>query len=356
MLLLARGLRARGHEQWIACPQSSDLELRAREEGFSVLRLPSRYHGPVGGALALHYLSKAERPDILHAHDGRGQSIAWLASPGARARRVASRRVTFLPHWRALHRLKYQYTCDAVIAVSNYVRGLLLQCGVPGRMIEVIYDGIEIPDRLPGPEERIAARQRWGLGDSDFVVGNLGAFRQEKGLETALQAANLLASSRAGIRWLFAAGGSPAEIESGVSAAAQAGSNIRVIPAPEELSGFFASIDLYVMPSLAEGLGSSALLAMAYSLPVAASRAGGLPEIVEHGKTGWLFSPGSAQALAEIVAHAVDNREELKSFGVTARVQARQFSDDIMTSRTEALYLQLQAGLSSIERTATECR
>ena len=345
MLLLARGLRSRGHRQWIACPHGSGLESSAKEAGFQVLHLPPRDPGCVRASFALRRLLKGENLDIIHAHDGRGQSIAWLTSFGSDATRIASRRVTFLPALPILHRLKYQYTCDAVIAVSNYVKGLLLRCGVPDGMIEVIYDGIEIPEHLLSAEERTTARRRWGFAENDFVIGNLGPFRPEKGHDTAIQAASLLVSKQGKVKWLFATGSSSTETRGRSTGALLIPANVRVIPASEVLSEFFATIDLYVMPSLAEGLGSSALLAMAHGLPVAASRVGGLPEIVEDGKTGWLFPPASAQDLADVVVHALDNREELKRMGEAAHVKARQFSDDIMISQTEALYLKLRAGI-----------
>ena len=346
LLLVAQRLRARGHEQWIACPHDSALAIRARGEGFRVLTLPARDPGHARGVFKLRQLVKAERLDILHAHDGRGQTISWLASARTRTSRVASRRVTFLPAWRSLHRLKYQYTCDALIAVSNYVKDLLLHCGVPGGMIEVIYDGIVIPEHLPSPEERVAARRKWGFGGRDFVVGNLDAFRPGKGYETALRAAGLMMARRPEIKWLFAV--NPGATEEKLRFPMLTTSRIfRVVPTPERAAELLDALDLYVMPSLAEGLGSSALLAMSHGLPVAASRVGGLPEIVQEGKTGWLFAPGAAPELAEVVVHALENREKLNGLGVNGREHARQFSDDIMASRTEALYLKLRSFNSS---------
>ncbi|MGH9432303.1 MAG: glycosyltransferase family 4 protein [Terriglobia bacterium] len=343
LLLLARQLRTRGHEQWIACPQGSALELRAREEGFHVRTLPAHDPGHVRGAFQLRRILKTDRLDIVHAHDGRGQSIAWISSARTGVRRVASRRVTFLPRWRTLHRLKYRYTCDAVIAVSNYVKGLLLGCGVPGGMIEVIYDGIVIPERLPDAEKRAAARRKWGFSDRDFVIGSLGAFRPGKGQETAVQAAGLV-RARDEIKWLFTV--DPCSAPETRRFPMLIGSrHFRAVHAPEDPSEFLSALDLYVMPSPAEGLGSSALLAMAHGLPVAASRAGGLPEIVQDGKTGWLFAPGSAPELAEVVVRALQDSEERQRFGVNASCLAREFSDVIMASRTEALYLKLCAGL-----------
>ena len=116
----------------------------------------------------------------------------------------------------------------------------------------------------------------------------------------------------------------------------------------ENLSEFFAGLDLYVMPSLAEGLGSSVLLAMAHGLAVVASRIGGLPEVVEEGSTGWLVAPEpggavSPAALAGAIAAAASDRQRLREFGAEARKGARQFSSDIMVARTEALYKRLLA-------------
>jgi glycosyltransferase involved in cell wall biosynthesis len=98
------------------------------------------------------------------------------------------------------------------------------------------------------------------------------------------------------------------------------------------------------MPSKAEGLGSSALLAMAYGLPVVANRVGGLPEVVVENETGWLVPPGSPQALADAIILAASDRAKLVQFGRQGRKRAEDFSADIMVRRTEALYHRLVSG------------
>src|SRR6516162_6903054 len=117
LLLLARGLRERGHEQLVVCPEGSLLEGRAREEGLRVFTLPVHDPAHAYGIVQLRQLLWAEPFRILHSHDGKGQTLAWLASAGMPVRRVASRRVTFTPKRLAgglmIHRLKYQFTCQA---------------------------------------------------------------------------------------------------------------------------------------------------------------------------------------------------------------------------------------------------
>ena len=203
------------------------------------------------------------------------------------------------------------------------------------------------PDGLPGSDVRARARAQWGFGEQEFVVGHVGAFTPEKGQETAIAAMILLAEKLPNAR-LALAGAVPAPAPRHLKVLLdRAGHRVRLVGYVENLSGFFASLDLYIMPSLAEGLGSSALMAMAHGLAVVASRVGGLPEVVEEGKTGWLVAPepgpASPAALAGAIAGAASDRQRLHEFGANARERAHRFSSDIMVARTEALYKRLLA-------------
>jgi glycosyltransferase involved in cell wall biosynthesis len=338
LLLLARGLRRRGHNQVIVCEEESELERRARQEGFHIFSLPAHDPGHAYGTLQLRQFLRAERFEILHAHDGRGQTIAWLASVGLPVRRVASRRVTYLPADRWSHRLKYTLTCHAVVAVSNFVHQLLLRAGLPEAMIVAIPDGVEIPPELPGPGARSAARARWGFGEREFVIGHLGAFTPEKGQDVALEAFLLLAE-RLPQAHLLLAGDGPLQSSTKIMGnLRRAQGRAQLCGTIEDLDEFFPALDLFIMPSRSEGLGSSALLATAFGLPVVASRVGGLPEIVEEGKTGWLVCPDSAPALAGAILAAVNDPARRREFGSNARERVGQFAVDKMLERTEALY------------------
>ena len=344
MLKLARGLRERGHGQIIICREESELETCARTEGFPCFSLPLHDLGHAHGILQVRQLLQATPCDLVHAHDGRGQTVAWLASMGMPARRVASRRVTFFPRRRWTYRLKYTYTCDAVIAVSNFIRQRAICCGIPQSKIEVIPDGVEIPPELPTTETRAKARARWGVAPSDFLIGHLGAFTPEKGQDVALRAFQLLRESLPQARLLLAGEG-PTLRDPGIIQRCEAlGNRVRLCGAIAELAEFFSALDLFVMPSKSEGLGSSALMAMSYGLAVVASRVGGLTEVVEEERTGWLIEPASPDALAQAFVAAAGDRTRLQQWGLNGRERARQFSVDIMVERTEALYCRLLLG------------
>lgn len=348
LLLLARGLRERGHDQLIACPDQCPLAERARRDGFRVIAL-SRDAGLVSQLRGLRREAARARLQVMHAHDGRSQTLSALSSLGLAVKRIATRRVTFMPGGLGpkigLHRLQYGPTCDAIVAVSDFIRDLLVRSGIAPAKVTVIRDGIEIPAALPDAAARGLARRKWGLDPDAFVIGHVGAFTPEKGqdvlLEAFIQSMPSAPYGEAGVELLLAGEGPERSSARMTELRGRAGSRVRMTGWVEDLAPFFAALDLYVMPSLAEGLGSSALLAMAHGLPVVASRVGGLPEVVDEGRTGWLVAPGSPADLAAALADAASDRERLRTFGERTRQRATAFSSDIMIRETESLYHRL---------------
>jgi glycosyltransferase involved in cell wall biosynthesis len=270
-----------------------------------------------------------------------GQTVAWLASLGAGVRRIATRRVTYLPKRRLDYRLKYRYTCHAVIAVSRFIGHILEDTGIPPAMVNVIPDGIKVPDRIPDAASRQAARAKWRLGGCDLVIGHLGSISAEKGQDLALKALEFLADRLPNAKLVLGGRISAEELAASRLAAGVAGGQVLLAGYQENLFEFFSGLDVYIMPSRSEGLGSSALLAMAHGLPVIATRVGGLQEIVEEGTTGWLIAPESPRALADAIASAAANPARLKELGENARLRSKEFSAERMVERTEALYVRL---------------
>jgi glycosyltransferase involved in cell wall biosynthesis len=197
---------------------------------------------------------------------------------------------------------------------------------------------------LPARETAERVRAAWGFSEQHFLVGHLGAFAPEKGQEVALGALRRLGERLPQARLLLAGEG-PRRREAEMAVEREGiGGRVRFCGRVDNLAEFFPALDLFIMPSKSEGLGSAALLAMSYGLPVVASWVGGLPEIVLDNCTGWLVEPGSEEALAKAIAAAAGDRAELQEIGRNARERARQFSLDIMVDRTEALYGRLARG------------
>jgi glycosyltransferase involved in cell wall biosynthesis len=223
--------------------------------------------------------------------------------------------------------LKYKWTCDGIIAVSEAVRRGLVASGVPASKIEVIHTGIETP--RPAPRDR----PKFGASDGDFVIGHLGAFTKEKGQDVAVAAASLLRESFPRARFLLAGEGPlSGEIRK------RAPENVHFPGFVADRAAFFAALDLFIMPSRSEAWGLAALEAMSYGVPVIASDVGGLPEIVEPENGGWLIPAGDPTALAETITGVASEPDRLREQGRKASSRARLFSVDQMVEQTEAFY------------------
>jgi len=211
-------------------------------------------------------------------------------------------------------------TCHGIIAVSDSVRDVLTRAGVPSKKIVVIHTGIELPTLPPHRPH------------DTFVIGHMGAFTAEKGQEVAIAAARLLPRTK-----FILAGEGPrlADLRRG------APSNVSFPGFLDDRAAFFASLDLFVMPSRSEAWGLAALEAMAHGVPVIASDIGGLREIVEAGRSGWLFPAGDAAALASAIKQACADPALLRKLAGAARKRAAHFSIEKMAEQTERFYRSL---------------
>lgn len=315
LLRLAEGLRKRGHKQVLVSPEGSALQKKAGELGLHTERLSD-----------LRGLLQARAVQIVHSHSGRAHNAAWLASAGLDIAKITTRHVAFEPKHNLVHRLKYTLTCDHIIAVSAAARDMLVKSGVPHHKIEVIHTGLHIPPALPSSEERRKAREQWSLLPSDFAVGHLGAFTEEKGQDILAAAVKLLNMPEL---HLILAGEGP--LRSGFSPAAR----IRLPGYVEDRATLFKALDLFVMPSRSEAWGLAALEAMSYGVPVVASAVGGLVEIVGHNDSGWLVPAENPEALAKAIENA---RSLAPEFSRRAYDRAREFSLEDTVLRTEDLY------------------
>lgn len=162
----------------------------------------------------------------------------------------------------------------------------------------------------------------------------MGAFTQEKGQEFAVEAMRLLESRAPDVRCVLAGDGKARK-----QLQESSPSTVSFPGFLADKAAFFASLDLFLMPSLSEAWGLAALEAMSYGVPVIASDVGGLREIVKHHQSGWLIPSGDAQALAEAILSA--RQHKLSDFSQAARRRAAEFTVDHMAKQTEELYYQV---------------
>src|SRR5262249_2188389 len=177
-LLALRGLRARGHPAELVALRESPLARRAGAEGIPV-HVVGRRAARLQAALLLSRLLAGRRFEVLHANEAHALTAAWLAGAHRRVQLVASRRVAYRLKKNPLARARY-HSARRILAISESVAGELRASGIPGEQVEVVHDGVEIPE-LPSPSQRRQARARWGVPDEGWLLGCVGHLLPTKG-------------------------------------------------------------------------------------------------------------------------------------------------------------------------------
>jgi glycosyltransferase involved in cell wall biosynthesis len=332
VFLLAAGLRDLGYRTLIVAPTGSPLIRRAERAGLPTYRLTLRSEWDIPSARELRAVASEWRADIVHAHDARAHSIARLALLGKRKTHlIVTRRVAFTPKQ---VRLKYRHGIDAFIAISNAVKAVMVKAGVPADRIDVVYSG------LPAPvvkRPRNWRRER-GWPSTTIVCGIVGAMTQEKGLDLVGGIARRLPGEVFRRTRLVLLGGKG---KGGTSVSGVEGFDAGFV---EEIHDAMAGLDVLWHPAKSEGLGTSVIDAMALGVPPIAFSVGGLPEVIEDGKSGLLIPAGDVQAFMRGASELITNDALRARLGEGAKVRAKEFSVKRMIERTAEVYHRVIAG------------
>jgi glycosyltransferase involved in cell wall biosynthesis len=256
---------------------------------------------------------------------------------------VAARRVVYALSRSPISLARYR-AAARIVAISQAVRSELLAGGLDAKHIEVIPDGVEIPDPI-SPEARLRARERWGLPADAIVIVNVGAFSAEKGHALLIEAFARLRRESGNCR-LVLAGDGPLRAQLGRQAK-EAGVGAEIIFAGfvSDVDSVYRAGDLFVFPSLHEGAGTSLLRAMAFGLPVLALARGGVSEIITHGRNGVLVQKANADALAQAAAAMLRDMELRGRLSRAAReAVASKYSADRMSDATARIFEELISG------------
>lgn len=354
LLYLAEFLRARGHENTVVCRKASPLERRALDRNFAVMNLPFLFEwDPLSAALLRRRAGRTAGPVLFHAHTAHAAALALLASGAGGPPWVAHRRVDFpLANGRSA-RWKYR-SAGAVFAVSRAVRAILTAQGMPPESIRTIPDSVPVGveenswggwDRPLSPASqrergqlRSAFAERWDAPERALWIGNLAALVPHKDQATLLRAMAALGRKRNDVR-LFLIGDGPlrGELEE-LSRDCGAAPRVRFTGRQDDPAAWLKALDLFVLSSWGEGMGSVLLEAMSCGIPVVATAAGGIPEIVRHEDNGLLVPPREPELLAEAMDRLLRDPEGARRLAERALQGLERFGISRCAGEVEAVY------------------
>ena len=290
-------------------------------------------------------LIRDRRVAILHTHEFFMNTVGLAAS-----------RLTGIPLVATVHgknyyaerfrrRLAYRLVgkfAGQMVAVSDDVRDFLVQrVGVPVGRIRVVSNGVPV-DEKPSHARLSTLRRNLGLNGHIRVVGTVGSLYPVKGHKYLIDAAVHVIRRCPDVTFLLVGrGGLREELEAQAISVGVA-PYIRFLGHRDDVPDLLGVCDLFVLPSLSEGMPLALLEAMAAGVPSVAARVGGVREVIEDGKSGVLIPPGDSHALAEGIIKLLEDRTLARQMGKYARdAVVRRFSVSRMVDDYKKIYARL---------------
>ena len=322
--LLIRELASRGWQQRLVARKADKLAARCGDVGN--LQIAEVLPNPLLAAIA------ARGTSLVHAHEARAVYSGWLMKRFRKTPYILTRRIQHAKHVNRLRAKAYR-AADRVVAVSRSI----------AKTIELHDPEIRcliVPDAHAGMTKANAeaSELRPDL-KGKTVIGHMGELdHSHKGQGTIIEAARQLRESHPELHFLLLGVGKD---ETEFRRAAEGLNNIEFVGFVDNVAPYLARFDLFVYPSLHEGLGSSLLDALSFGLPIVATRVGGIPELIEHEVNGLLIPPEQPGELVAAVQRLSSDADLRESMSRENRAKASRYSAAHMAASYESIYREI---------------
>jgi glycosyltransferase involved in cell wall biosynthesis len=311
----------------------------ARDKGLTVYEVLERGKFDFDNLLQINRLIRDHRVDIYHARDYKTcffGLLLWLINP--------KMKLVFTAHgwiidntkqklytWLNLFSLKRYHR---IIAVSKATKQIMVDRGVDETKIDIVYNAIDV-DQWCTEKVLSTFRSELRLADKSKLVGVVGRLSSEKGVDTTLEVARRVISSRPDTYFVLVGDGPVrSEIENKIRDLGLA-SNVFLAGFRKDALNVYAALDLFLSTSLTEGTPNTVLEAMAMEVPIVHTAVGGVPEIIEDGVDGILCRVGDVQGITQAVLSVLD--DENKAFRLRERGRQSACSKFSLTTRMQII-------------------
>ena len=247
--------------------------------------------------------------------------------------------------YRARHMLSYKMAMrkiDVVVAVSNAIRKQVMEeRGVPSEKARTIHYGIDLEKYTHSDTLK---RKDIGLEDSDLVLGTVARYTDQKGHTYLIDAAPGIVEKFPNAHFVFVGDGPNREDMEAQIKKLGLERNFHLLGFRKDVVDLLNLFDVFVLPSLYEGLPNVVLEAMACARPIIATGVDGTAEAVEDGECGYIVPPKNPQALTERINHLIASPDLMRRMGDASRKRVEtHFSLEKQIRQFEELYDELIA-------------
>jgi len=334
-LELSLKLKARGHVVTICCLEKAGNLLNIRHSGIEVIALNKRNGLDLTLPFRLISIIRQRKPDVVHTHNPGPLLYGTIAAKLAGVPVIINTRHGRAP--RHTNKLIWDIN-DAVVAISNDARNELLKNNTlhPDK-VSVIHNGIDL-DAFKDRASQQEIKNTLGL-DSSYVIGTVSRLSREKDQTSLIRAFAAIASNEPNVRLVFAGDGPLKGELATLSYDLGIENKVTFLGFRNDVSTILQAFDIFVLPSLQEGISLSLLEAMASGKPTIVTNVGGNPEVVMDDTVGLTTPPEDPEKLASAIMKIMKNRDSANKMGAFGRKRVEEeFGIDKMVDRYLDLY------------------
>jgi glycosyltransferase involved in cell wall biosynthesis len=310
------------------------------QEGLDLIPLAPRHEVDLAAAWRLSRVLKQLRPDIVHAHDPHAVSMAAtalaIAAPRPRPPLVAARRVEFRIARNSFSRWKYSQV-DCFVANSAAIRDRLAADGIPRAKLTIVNEGVDVERIVRLPTADVHAE--FFLPRAAPVVGNVAALVAHKGQQHLIDAAAVVLREVPDARFVIVGDGELRPMLERQIRDFHLERHVFLAGFRPDALELTKSFDVFAMSSVSEGMCTALVDAMAAAKPAVCTRAGGIPEVMIDGVTGFLVPPRDHLAMGQQLIRLLKDADLRRQMGEAALARARAaFTVERMVAATAAVY------------------
>ncbi|KPK98320.1 MAG: hypothetical protein AMJ95_05040 [Omnitrophica WOR_2 bacterium SM23_72] len=348
LLTLAAGMSKKGHSVYLASSGGSWFS-RFTAEGIDFVPIPMNTKKMVSPKILASFLKLSKiveksKIQLVHSHSRTTQVLGYWLARNLKIKHILTCHGFFK---RRLSRKLFPCWPDAIIAISEQVKEHLVNdLKADVRKIFVVPNGIDVEKfRVPAlpagrqnPKSKMELKKQLGLKEGP-IIGIVARLSDVKGHLYLIRALPFVLEQIPEVQLLIVGDGKMKKELVRAVENLKVEQNVIFVPSVPDTREVFSLIDMFVMPSLKEGLGLALMEAMASGLAVIGSDVGGIRSLIQEGVNGLLVKPADVTGLSQAILRLLKDPRESKALGEAGRLfMENNFSQDKMVVQTQGVY------------------
>jgi len=342
---LIEELSAMGVENHVAVKRASVFENYCRNNQIKYIPLPFENTMDLATAFRIKRYSEKQHVNLIHMHSAKSHGIAVLSSLiGNKTPLILSRRVDFIPKRNPLTRWRYDHpSIKKIIGVSDKITQIMRSYIKDPAKCVTIHSGVDTA-RFSAITDKTILRKEFNIPADHILIGNTSALEAHKDYPTFIATVEHLLKKQMPVKAFIIGDGSLKDPLMAMVKEKNLQSHIIFTGFRNDVPSILPGLDIFLMPSETEGLGTSLLDAFATGVPVVSTRAGGIPELVEHQKTGMLCNVRDTECLATAIVEVVRDLKLRDDIVKNAKAKVMEFTKRATAEKTLQIYRAVTGG------------